>query len=223
MAIEREQERLEQVKQSRKRSWLVILRNHSILRDECHAKFKLMVEARDWQLDIIRVTRKIVAALKRIVRHRGKNFPERTLHTIRHSFASCAMQFKDNYEERAKDKIRHFLEASLNLGRLQGAFLSYRAKVEYLQGRARHNKKVRDQHKNLLKKYFDREKARMIMTKVPSNAKDKELQAKLQELVQGIQQRLPDSIRDRVIDEYYKTVRDAFVERYKSWMRSMTA
>lgn len=68
-----------------------------------------MVDARDWQNDIIRVTKSMVVALKRIVRRRGKTMKARMQTTLRHSFASCAVQFKDNYEERAKEKLKTFL------------------------------------------------------------------------------------------------------------------
>lgn len=112
-AIIREQQRLEGIKAERKRLWCVILKNHSVLRDEFYRKFKMMVDARDWQLDIIRVTRSIVYALKRIVRRKGKLFDERTRSTLRHTFMSFTQIYQDNYEERAKEKIKFFLEGTL--------------------------------------------------------------------------------------------------------------
>ncbi|TNV85798.1 hypothetical protein FGO68_gene9239 [Halteria grandinella] len=222
-AIRKEEQRLEGIKQNRKHLWMVILTNHSVLRDQFYAKFKQMVDARDWQLDIIRVTRSIVYALKRIVRRRGKTFDDRQKGTMRHTFASFALQYKDNYEERAKAKIRSFLEGAFALSKLHGAFFKFKRQIEFLQNRVRHNKKVMEQHKALLKKYFDREKSRIIMTKMPTNAKDKDLQQKLQDLVQGIQQRLPDYIRNQIIDDYYKIARESFIAKYKHWLRTTTA
>lgn len=102
----------------------------------------MMVDSRDWCLDIIRVTRSIVYALKRIVRKKGKHFDERQRNTVKHTFASFTLLYKDNYEERAKEKIKHFLEGTYALSKLQGSFFKFRRQIEFLQRRVRHNKKV---------------------------------------------------------------------------------
>lgn len=44
----------------------------------------------------------------------------------------------------------------------------------------------------------------------------------MQDMFQGIQQRVPDSIRDKLIDDYYSQVREAFNQRYKTWIHSVS-
>jgi hypothetical protein len=83
-----------------------------------------------------------VYALKRIVRRRGKTFDDRQMSTMRHTFNSFTLIYKDNYEERAKEKIKHFLEGAFALSRLHGSFFKFKRQIEFLQNRVRHNKKV---------------------------------------------------------------------------------
>lgn len=71
------------------------------------------------------------------------------------------------------------------------------------------------QHKELLKRFFDREKARMIMIKLPKNNPG------MSDIQQGIQQKVSSNVRDQVIDHYYTSMRKTFHLRYKSWVQTM--
>ena len=58
-----------------------------------------------------------------------------------------------------------------------------------------------------MRRYFEREKSRMIMSKMSGGtSKDKNLQ-EMQDVITAIQMKVSNHIRDQIIDSYYQKIR----------------
>ena len=58
-----------------------------------------------------------------------------------------------------------------------------------------------------MRRYFEREKSRMIMSKMSGGTtKDKNLQ-EMQDVITAIQMKVSNHIRDQIIDSYYQKIR----------------
>lgn len=58
-----------------------------------------------------------------------------------------------------------------------------------------------------MRRYFEREKSRMIMSKMSGGTtKDKNLQ-EMQDVITAIQMKVSNQIRDQIIDSYYQKIR----------------
>jgi hypothetical protein len=183
----REIQRLQHEKELRKRTWIVLMTARLLVAENFYGKFKGRAIA-IWNRDrILRATRKIMYRLRRIVSHNGPTHAMRTHRTLKDALMAFAVTGgKDLLEERAKDKLKSFLEATRDIKSIHTSLVTFHKKskitshyislVRFIQYYYKNKKMVMEKQRELLLNYFEREKERMIMTKIAGGAKDKQAQ-----------------------------------------------
>ena len=89
----------------------------------------MRVVARNQRNQVIRATKKIINRLKRIISHSGSSHPVRMKRCLQDTFMAFSMTgTKDLLEERAKEKLLSFLEATRDMKTLHTCLLKYHKK-----------------------------------------------------------------------------------------------
>lgn len=97
--------------------------------DNFYGKFQGRAEAIRNRDRIIGVTRKIMYKLKRIVRHSGPTHAVRAHRTLKNTLMAFAMTGgRDLLEERAKEKLKSFLEAKRDIKSVHSSLLNFHKK-----------------------------------------------------------------------------------------------
>jgi hypothetical protein len=98
--------------------------------NELKRKVELMVDGRNWQQAVIRVTRRMLYKMRKAVKRQGKNVRVRQHRQAQMAFTSvgAALGLRDLHEHRARQKLKEFLEAKLDLGWMFNSFMAFRKK-----------------------------------------------------------------------------------------------
>jgi hypothetical protein len=131
---------------------------------------------------VSRITNKLIAFIRFKLRRRGKTPQVRLANRIRHSFTFLHFMHSDEAKIHGHQTLRAFLADSAEQKQIQGSFLSYKQKskqfvlnillVLKIQNQFRFIQEIQNQHMDLLRAFFDREKTRMFIVLVKSTQKD---------------------------------------------------
>jgi hypothetical protein len=125
----REIQRQEHEKELRKRTWIVLIAARFLVADNFYGKFESRAIAIKNRDRVIRATRKIMYRLKRIVRQSGPSHAVRTHRTLKDTLmAFAATGGRDLLEERAKEQLKSFLEATRDIKSIHTSLLTFHKK-----------------------------------------------------------------------------------------------
>ncbi len=117
---------------------------------------------------------------------------------------------------RAKIILRHFMSEMVGVQRLNKTFKTFRLKLMTLQHRFKECKAVKDEQQQLLLRYFERERQRMVIMYLKMKEKA------ITDLV-PILNSLQDKFRDRLLTVYFKACRSKYIKDYYEWRKQCKA